>query len=872
MESKKIISMLAMAAVMVGCSQEELVVDGLQNATVDLSGRPVLNEVILGTGVDSRMGIKEGSAISPLYESGDQIGAALFDTPNYGATVAGTSYPWTWAQYLSGEAQGTGANAKTFVTDGAKASGFYTTQDFISSNYPFTRSDDGNFYTNAELVEGNYMFYLPYAESHKIREALNVVLPQIQDCSDEVMRETTKGAAKVNTSSTALAQFFGGVMEDFEGAMAVVGYQFLSKDNTKPAVSLEPIFAYPLITITNEFNGFVYGAEREIEATEPATATMVIDSIQVYYDGLGTNPLFHTAKLNKAIATEMGGAKSWSEDRFTATQAHTAEILSDIVPGTYSKHSESAYGLPKINPNIGTAANRFAYVGDNHVTLVLNKELANGESYSFHAVLPAANYGHDLKARVFATIDGKACVISNLTNEPVKATVDGELVVVGYEVKGFAAEKDYRFEDEVHGGEDLMLIRGEQYPKAEYVIKNGAATGFKAFCGDMMTITLANTNVAGVVTGATAFELVEPVPGGGAPVDPADKGIQNNEDFVSYMNSYIQNGISMTEDATLGEDDRNTWGAGNIAFAKNHTVVIDAALIEEIYSQVNENDPSLTALTLTSTQLGIGADVKISNSGAIYTFSTLDDSYSIKVRYNGVSMNTNQGAKLLNGINEITSQTVTLGMKDNTQNNAVVYVSGSANVTYDGATGINAIYLMGGTLNINAACNVKIIATDGNIVIGEEGSMTNALNTVANTVGITNNFGNQIAGTLADDVVVTATYPTWPEEAIAENSQINKVIVAPAIQVDVLAIEQAHIDMFANLTDVCVVLNDNVKTILSSNNVSLVNIVELTSQSLAPIKWNTTNLSGIEVSSPETVIFTKITNGTGVTFKDKITY
>ena len=875
--------MLAMAAAMVGCSQEELVVDGLQNATVNLSGRPVLGEVVLGTGVNSRMAIAEGSAIQAEYVEGDKIGAALFDTPAYldGTAPAPVAYgtgnfsslSWSWADYAGDVKKNLNNVEYSFAQAGADAKVFYNTQNWISSNYPFTCDEDGKFYTNAELVEGNYMFYLPYAENYRIREALKVVLPQIQDCSDEVMRETTKGTAKVQTSSTALSQFFAGEMEGFEGVMAVAGYQFLGKDNTRPEVSLEPLYAYPLITIKNNFNSFVYGSSRTIEAAAPATKTMVIDSIQVYYAGTNTNPLFYKASLKKEITEAMGGATSWWNKRFTSEGATTDQIMtaSDAV---YAKHSASAYGLPKINADLATPSNRFAYVGNNHITLVLNKELANGESYSFHAVLPAADYGHDLKARVYATIDGKACVISDIKNEPYAFDEDDN--VIKYQSKNYANySKDYAFVDAAHGDEDLVLIRGEHYPKAEFALKNAQITGLKAFCGDMMTINLASTIAEdGSVIGATAFELVEV---GSAPVQ-SDKGIVDNADFIAYMTSYIQNGVPMTEDDDLSEEERTEWTAGNLAFAENNTVIINAELVEEIYAQVNEDNQGVVALTLNATQLAVGADVKAETftEGLVsgYIFSTMNTgadakNYSIKVAYgSGMTYNT-VGTALVKGINKITAFATankTLAVKSG-ESNAVVELS--TNATYAGATGINAIYLTAGTLTVNSACDVMIVATGGNIVIGANGSLTNANNKIS--VPVTNNNGKQIAGTLTAGTVVSATYTQWPTEALAQNSRINNVTIAPATN-QILLIENEQINMLGNLTGVTVNLGANVKAIKSANDVTLSKINAI--KAAAAIEWNNINAAYgyITVSSTTAVEFNNISEGQGTVFGSNVNH
>lgn len=856
--------MLAITAALVGCSQDELVtVDTQQVASVDLSGRPVLEDVTLGTGLNSRMAIKEGSAIQAVYEESDQIGASLIDIPNYeGTYVYGTgdyaTLNWGWEGYKADslKALTSGGVKYSFAQAGADARGFYTIQEHISSNYPFTRSEDGNFYTNAELVEGNYMFYLPYDESHRIRERLNVVVPQIQDCSDEVMRETTKGQAKINTSSTALDKFFGGETEDFENAIAVVGYQFLSKDNTKPQVKMEPVFAYPLITIENNFNSFIYADETETEATAPATATMVIDSIQIYYAGQDENPLFYKAAISSdSIAKYMASNLQWSNARFGA-EAPTADILDDVAVTTeYDQHVNVFTALPKINDALTTDVD---YVASNHVTLVLGKELANGESYSFHAVLPAGDYGQDLTARVYATIDGKACVITDAVNTPVE-NADEE--VEGHSVE-LTSNVDYAFVDEKHGSQPCVLLRGEQYPKAEFIINNKKeVTGLKGFVGDMLTISLeSEIDEDGVVTGATAFELYEIT----TPPASEDLGITDNTDFINYLDTWVQLGETLTENTANQDEARSEWGT-NIAFAEDHEVIINATLVQDLYEHL-WNDKIMgentILLTLTSTSLPIASDVKFSENSGTYTFSTLDNKYSVKIKYAPSVVVGNKSNALVAGINKISTQTGNsnnLAVKTGESNAVVVLNNYSA--TYAGATGISAIYVpSGSTLKVNAACNVLVIADGGTIEVGENGSLTNS-NNIFNGASITNNFAKQVAGTLSN-TIVTANLYVWPSTTLAANSRINKIIVAPEVE-KTITIEQAQISKLANLSQVTIELGENITGIVSAANVTLTNVKEIAAENLIP--WNAAETAdaGITVSAVKY-------NGTNYTTIDKI--
>ena len=588
---------------------------------------------------------------------------------------------------------------------------------------------------------------------------------------------------------------------------------------------------------------------------------MVIDSIQVYYTDDTTNPLFYKKAIdNAAIVDKMDAETPWKNTRFAADgTAYTAEILREKELGA-SQHVNVATALPKINDALENATNKFDWAPEKHVTLKIGKELAYGDTYRFHAILPAADYGKgNLKARVFATIDGKPCIISDAQNKPSYTTnEDNKTVISKYTVSGLA-NKDYVFTDDVHGEQGLVLVRGEQYPKAEYIIMNNVAKDLKAFCGDMMTITLENTEINGVVTGATAFELKEVTENPSTP-DPADNGIETNEDFINFMTYYIQNGIALIENPAKWNVAQSTWKAGEIAFAKNHKVVINAELVEAIYAHQNLNDNTKTSLTLVETQLGIGSDVVVEEiTSNKYKFSTLNGAYSIIVEYATNFKFGINGKELVAGINKITAAPVDgkLVVKAG-ESNAVVYLS--ANATYAGATGINTIFLTEAELTVDAACDVQIIATGGEIVIGENGSLTNEKNTY-DDVTITNDKENVIAGTPAANVTVVANYAEWPATTIAKASQINKIVVAPAVDVE-LSIEQAQINKLANLKDVTVELGENITTIYSNKNVTLTNVKKMFGDA-ATVTWTTDNVNGIKVKYLESSTIT-IDEGQGV--------
>lgn len=883
MKSSKFISLLAMTALMAACSQEDFVSVDNDTKAVDLSARPVLGNVELGIADPStRMAITDNSAINAKFEAGDQIGAAIIDKlADNVETTAKTGYKkvsgawksdtWTYTQYINGVV---GANTKALYTqtkassaDNAannSAQDWYETVEYISTNYPYTMGEGGAFTTDASLVEGNYFFYMPYDAAYQYRARLNAVLPQIQDCSETVMKETTwMGTEKVNTSSTAIEQLYKGTTEGFEKAMAVVGYEFLAAkadgSKIKPNVTLSTLYAYPLITIKNNFNGLVYNNDLgKALATARATKTITIDSIQIYHDVATDNKLFYTAPINSENVVDILGDNSgeWDKARLGAG-APTADILDGTVVANYPKHAD----VETANP-VATITN-FTYQ-PNHVTCKIGKELKSGESYSFHAVLPAANYGHDLKARIFAQMDGKRVVIMDATNAPTK-DAKGSITKYGATVSAV----DYAFEDEVNGGKDCELVRGQQFPKVE-IRENGEA--IKAFAGTMMTIDLNSTiNNTSTVTGATAFILKE------KGVDPTDQGIKTNDELIAYIQNYLQRGVALYEVAAMRYTDKKSWKtytgtgattgnkAGQIAFAANNSIVIDAQLVKDLYNQtVEDASQGIMMLTLTSSNFPIAGDVTMTATAGGYKFTTFDG-VSFEIDYTSdVTFGTNV-AQLVPGINKIAATGAAELKPKSGTTNAVVMLESSASVSYTtNSTGISAIYVPSGTtLAVNAACDALVIA-EGNITMGTSGSLTNGRNVYTGAT-INNTNKRQIAGGLKSNTTISATFTVWPTEALAATTRINSLTINPASAGTVLAIDQTQVDMLGNLSGVAVSLSANVASITSTADVSIdKNKVKSIAAATASINWNTTAAGTVTISA-KGVTVTNITAGTNVT-------
>ena len=577
--------------------------------------------------------------------------------------------------------------------------------------------------------------------------------------------------------------------------------------------------------------------------------------------------LFTSPPIFGNIASTLAEDYDWDNKRFTEG-SNTDDLLdaTDKV-NAYPGHRQSVLQEPLLS-----AANTALAYKQNHVTCVLNKTLANGESYHFHAILPAADYGTKLdgglKARVFVTIGEKRYVIVQATNTEKPNNY--------YTSSGYG---DFVFEDDLNGGENCVLIRGEHYPKAEFQ-ENGEGT--KAFAGTMLTLNLKE---------GTAFELKT------ADTPTAtNSGFKDNEDFIQYLIDNVQRGVALTEVADLNNIARTSWkenqynvapNAGNFALATDTKCIIDAQFIKDLVQQtiINGSNDGVK-LTLSKTSLPIADDVKYSvgtpsGNKTTYTFTTLDDDaveYQIDMT-DDVEFGV-KGEELVSGINNI--GTITQGSKLEVDlkvgkgvTNAVVYLQGATGdngttATLTDCTGISAIYVNENTtLMVDGACTAVIIANGGTINISANGSLSNENNEFNNNVNIINGFLRTVNGEIGDNVTVSAKLSAWPTQAISAASRINTLTIDVATSTNSFLIEQAQMDVFANLTDgVALTLGSNINGIVSANNVTLTNLKSLSAP--ATVQWGSNNsygitVTGVEIDGTETSL-NNITGGTGVTF------
>lgn len=863
---KKLFYSLSVAALLASCTSDEMIAPSVDGGEAQLAKRPVLGQVVLGEPA-TRIAITAGS-FTVNFEEGDKIGACIVDHPDFvNQKQAWTNWSgttnWYYNQYVNNETQWIFNANRKFTDVGGDPKVFYVFDEFISTNYPFTKQE-GKWYSPANIVEGNYFFYAPYSANHLTRQKMLAVMPMNQNVGEVEgsMYDTKYKKQDAKVSSKAIEDFTNG------SDPILIGYQFLSKSSNKPTAKTYNLYAYPMFTIVNDFNGYLFeGANGEgttrATTVNPVKKTITIDKVEVYYNGSATNPIFYKAPFDFAeVNNNLSG--NWDATNFTDGTA-----TKDVLKCDGNAQASANYGAANytqkwnsLNETRLAALNRADISGDadfvNHITLNVGKTLANGEKYHFHAVMPAGNYEDGLMARVYVTIDGKQYVMQ--CTKDVDGTAQDINVV---EKKGWngsaytyaevrdAAAADYNLFDAANGSQDVQLVRGQHFPLVEYTLNtDGTAKGTKAFAGSALTINLSKTQ---------AFQLND------ASLDER-YGFTDNASFISYLEENIQRGVALTEIANTTP--MNNWATGSFAFNRNHSCRIDAQLIKDLYNQTITDDANAVKLTL-NTNLPIMNDVDVDAYDAankILTFKASVDgkNYTYKVKYTCDFSLTNDYVH--NGFNVVSSD-LTLNRDNNV--NAVVEITGGS-VTLKKTNGINRIYTnANSTLKVQTNCGVKVKTRGGSIIM-ESGALTNGSNDLWNATRIDNDILAQISGSVNKNNVY-AKFNAWPTANINGNTCIKNItITGTATQV----IDQAQIDVFSNLDKVNITLK-NSTGITSNDNVITSNINSLVTETTDPVIWTNAVNKTIVVTKAKfgnnwwTTFGSNITNGGTVQFQNQ---
>lgn len=578
MRTKHILFSMALGATLAACTAEEdfKVADNGNSAGADLSIRPVIGtEFVLGEGnPTTRMAVGDGeNDYRPEWGEGDRLGAAIIDMAKY-------------------------ASAAEYETKLEAANGdvvkLYGVVESYGCNNAYTTANGTSWSAQYPLVEGNYLFYAPYNENLTLRYPLSTRVPMMQDGTEE---------------KSALNEFYQ------SDNVVQVAYRFLKAGETqRPSITMYNIYAYPMFTITNNFNGYLFDNSTESKVGERYSGAITVDSIEfvevdashdVQNDVVIGGVLKHGATASNGDAYDAtkglifnlkhkddgfdANGKWWDADEMLKN-VRTADLLDDnnLLKNNFPADSEE-----------GTAGVI--------TTVKINKELAKGGSYKVYCVMPASQYdftSNQLMAKVYVTINNEQYI---LYKADLTGTNDDTWNAAGSNIPGYVFDAAGN-----PGLYTLTFMAGQRFPAEEIGNNNGSyfhKDGVKP---------LLNINLGGKYINA------------GVLLESEYTGIKTTEDLV-YFISNAANGTKFEENAT---DDENAKG---FKFAQNHTAEITSEVIDALYAN---NTVGQGAFKLTANVLPISADVKVksvdlrtgnknieleSASGKVYKIELEDD-------------------------------------------------------------------------------------------------------------------------------------------------------------------------------------------------------------------------------------------------------
>ena len=237
-------------AMFAACTNDDFISNGqgVQNGEAAL--RPTVGvtlNVLEGDGTDTRLGYENGYK----WQEGDKIGALLMDEIRgyydnnqpvrpFDDLEEWAEKPWTER---------------------------YKLVDYVSTDYPFERQDDGTWTTNSKMLEGNYFFTFPFASYMGNREAVHSIGEQVQDGRDVA-------------TAYAQNQFFIGYSRIFAGTE---GDEVMSSN-----LELTPVLGGIGITIVN--NDDTPFTVKKVVLESPDFSTLIkIDPTQAKYVGEDAN-------------------------------------------------------------------------------------------------------------------------------------------------------------------------------------------------------------------------------------------------------------------------------------------------------------------------------------------------------------------------------------------------------------------------------------------------------------------------------------------------------------------------------------------------------------------------------------------------------
>ena len=348
MRTKHLLTALMLPAVFAACTQEEY--DVVDNSA-KMNERIELGQIALDFGgAESRFAAGTGNNFNGFVpEDGDVLGAALVD--NAGAKD----------------------DALVYNKAGVAAhKGLYNLTSYINTNYAYEKNGS-SWESAANMVEGNYLFYLPYNASHTIREALVAKLPVTQTlevANGEVVKESLIDYALDQNSIMAL------------------GYTFIDREDDKQvSVKMLPVYAYPLVTLVNTYKEDTDDDDDTPKVGVPVTIKQIIVKNSKSFT---VSAPINAGNGKTILDKEVTGAVKELNRKFTYRNADNTDNVT-VDNGCYAAYDVEGKNYEAFTSHLlGTtgAVTSPAII----VKPTESFTLAAGEATEFYLVIPAENY------------------------------------------------------------------------------------------------------------------------------------------------------------------------------------------------------------------------------------------------------------------------------------------------------------------------------------------------------------------------------------------------------------------------------------------------------------------------------------------------
>lgn len=348
MKTKHLLIALALPSLFAACTAEEFE-NG--NDTVALKNRTPLGDITLdfGGNADTRLGLGDNSFYAFNWVDGDDLGASLIDTRN------GTDISSADADHITG----------------------YNLTTTPQTNYRY-EYNAGKWTSNAAMVEGNYVFYMPYVENTN-REATMAVLPTTQTLE----KRTIDGKEAYTTYNNVLSQ------AKANGNIMAVAYKFLTAQgenndgNKSINITFKQLYATPMFTISN------YAQDKDGKLTD-LTIKKIELSLKTNAQFTVKSPLKYTSNASNTAYTEANGTNksivAQLNENLKADDSNVKVGSWVNLNGVNNKEKRATSDL------LGIYGEEDATSAKITINLAEPVTVKKAENFSFYAVIPGGDY------------------------------------------------------------------------------------------------------------------------------------------------------------------------------------------------------------------------------------------------------------------------------------------------------------------------------------------------------------------------------------------------------------------------------------------------------------------------------------------------